>query len=243
MNGGISFQLISYGVVQTRTDYKVGNTSPSVIMIPLDSNYTSQLIAVRSVGFLTAKFGTQDVNGTRYAMYSCSTTSTGQNVEYWIFDLAKNLNGGSYGLRMRDPTTGDVIYNSNFDSLQIAAVTPVNVSIDNKTTSMAYTYGRKFATILPGISGYNTTTNALYVDGQPMVRDNTEDPSGYHRYQRRNDGKLFGSRWDNETVYIGPVSFDDVIAEAPGYANQPDPVRLWWSNPLTNIIVVDVTNL
>jgi len=236
MNGGIQFQLVDKGVVYTTTEqkYRVGNTGPSTILIPTPASYKTRVIAVRA-SFFVAKWGITDItgNGDYRAMYSCSTNQANQPVEYWVFDLATNLAGSGVGLKLRDPDTGQVIYNSNYDSLRIAGIVG-----DGGGT---FTAGRKYAAILPAISGHNQTTDTLYRDGQAFLDDGQE--YGYATWSRQVDGKLYGVKWENETCSFGEVSFDDVIGQTPGYAQQPDPPTVWWDNPLGNVIIADVTAL
>jgi hypothetical protein len=92
------------------------------------------------------------------------------------------------------------------------------------------------------IAGYNSSTAALYKDNLLVLDDGNYDGS-YHTWSRQNDGKLFGTWVDGATIRVDPVSFDDVIGQTPGYAPQPDPATVYWSNPMTNLIVVDVTGL
>lgn len=240
--GGLCFQLAGKGTAYTRTDYRVGNTSPSVILIPNNPTAGTRLIAVRSTGFPVAKWGSITINGQVYAIYSCGTAATGQPVDYWIFDIPENIPSGGHGLKLRDPNNGRMLYNSNYDALRIMDVPTVNASIDNPSTFQSYPSGRTYAVVQPMIAGYNSSTEALYRDGLLIIDDGNYDGS-YHTWSRQNDGKLLGTWVDGATVRVDPVSFDDVIGQTPGYAPQPDPATVYWSNPMTNLIVVDVTGL
>lgn len=239
MNEGPGLQLVDKGVVYTTRDpaYRIGNTSPSVINVPTLTSDVPRLIATRA-GFYVAKYATRVINGITHASFSCSVASDNQPVEYWIFQEAVYLDTPGTGLKMRNPETGQVIYNSDYDSCRMSDIPPVVVG-----SSMTYIAGRKYASIMPSIAGHNQTTDALLMDGRPVIDKEDGGSGGSHNWSRRNDGKLYGVRWINETFDIGTVSFDDVIVAAPGYANEPDPQQVWWSNPINRVIVVDVTAL
>lgn len=237
MNEGPNMQLVDKGVVYTTRNpaYKIGNTSPSVILVPTLSSSVPRIIAVRAP-FYVARYGTREVNGVLHMTFSCDVALDNQAVEYWIFQEAVYLDTPGTGLKMRNPATNQVIYNSDYDSCRLTDVPPVVLG-----SSKTYVAGRKYACALPAISGYNKTTETLLMDGRPVFDGN---PDGeMHNWSRQNDGKLFGVRWSNETFQVGAVSFDDVVVQAPGNAYDPDPEKVWWDNPINNIIVVDVTAL
>lgn len=241
MTGGISYQLAGKGTVYTSKAVPIGNTSPSVVLIPTSSPTGTQLVAT-SAGFTVARWGNIQQNGQWYAAYSCNTASTGQPVNYWVFEVATNLTGGTVGLKLKDPVTSTLVYNSNYDALRIVDVPELGVDMDNRSAGVSYPAGRTYATIQPSIAGFSQTSEGLYRDGLGVIDDGNYDGS-YHNWQRDIDGKLIGTSVNGNTISGGVVSFDDVRAGTPGPAQYPDPASVWWQNPLGSVIVCDVTGL
>lgn len=236
-NSAVQYQFIGKGVAYTTkaSQYRIGNTTPSTVLIPIPANRPDLLIAVRAP-FLVARWITMvdPADGQTKAMYACQMATENQPVEYWIFDLASNLDTPVVGLKLRNPDTGQVIYNSDYDSMRLNITNVYELPV-------TYTAGKKYAVAAPIIAGVNETTGMLYVDGEPYPDGEGDNMVGRHRYQRQNYGKLTGLYFKDETLYQGQVSFDDVVVEAPGIANQPDPPRTWWEIELPNVLVMDVS--
>jgi len=218
---------------QARTVAGVGNTTPSAALVPVSS--ATAIVAARGDGFGISRFGVRSINGTLYWVFA-TDAPIGTSVSYWVFDMTANVAVPEHGF-------GTQAFRED-GSLYFYSELPIMIGagiINEADAPIGLPGGRTYAAIMQDLAGHNQSTDALYRDGQP-VRDGG-DVGGRHVWSRKIDGKLTGVRFDGSRASIVSISFDDVIGQTPGPADQPDPPTVYWSAPLTNALLIDVTGI
>jgi hypothetical protein len=221
---------------QDRSTASVGNTTPSIALVPVPS--TTAIVAVRGEGFAVSRFGVITISGQLYWSFA-TNAAIGTALSYWTFDLTRNQAIRDHGFGMQAFREDGSLY---FDS-----ELPIMIGaglISGGDPALTLPDGRTYAVIAQDLAGHNQSTDPVIRDGIPLADDSgSSGGSGFHNWQRRIDGKLTGVRFDGATARIVQISFDDVLGNTPGRASAPDPPTVFWSIPLTNALLIDVTGI
>jgi hypothetical protein len=229
----LTWQLVAKGTatIQGRIG---GNTNPGSLLVPEGSSNPTRVVAIRPTTFYAGATGRTQVNGQWFRVYATSAASG--SADYWIFDISSNLQPSYPGLNLRNPVTGELVYSSDYDMMNVAAVLTTDPLSLDKSRTYAVAQGQFAGHRRPQSVG------AYIVNGEPrQIQDNPGNYPSNTVWSYRNDGKVVGCMVGDGTVQSGQISWDDVVAQL-GYGSTPPPYPPDWDRAYS-ALVLDVTGL
>lgn len=227
----MSYNYRSKGTGTTRSE-KIGNTTPSSILITLPAGLTLPLIAISMPGYGVAFYGFWGSDRSTYA-YGTSAP-VGTSYEYWVFDRAATKDSGkNYGLQLVNENTGEITFDMHVPPMRGLEV----LSESGPYTSATYA-NRKLAICQGAFAAHSTPGDREKIRGGQVVIDDGDNRNG-DQFRWRIDGKLHGGliAANGQSATITNVSYDDVLVGPQADPTSPPT----WSCPLNCLFVVDVT--
>jgi hypothetical protein len=223
-----------FGTTQPAQANGVGNTTPSVAIIPV-SGYTYPLTAIRihGDGYTAARFTNAWNSGDhRYA----SSAPPGNGFTWYVYDYAPRLPATNIGMET---------YTDSGDRSFSTAYMPFK-PVKNVYGDSIYNPGHEMAVCGPSVGGYGRVKDGsmryYYKDATGryiLTHSDGEDTSGDTHYSYTRDCKLEGALVNGPDYVAGSiVSFDDVT---PGPTPLPVDTHNW--SVYSPALAVDVTNI
>jgi hypothetical protein len=187
-----------------------GNTNPSSIQIDLPAGYTVPLIGIQcayKVGLLAANLNPS--TGVTTYMYA-SDAPIGTAFTYYVFDTSLTIPPNSGMIELYDEQ-GRVTFSDAGRPMM-----PLDVLTFGSTTKRVLPWNTRSSTLtFPGksLAWVQGSFGGHRIAGQIRTSNGTRPiEGGVYSWVYQNNGKVYGASTAGDTITLGSMSYDDVLA-------------------------------